>query len=91
MNQELMVVFDAKVERFLEPFAAPSVAFALREFTRAANGEGQVALYPEDYTLFHVGTFNAESGEITAQSPRSIAVAITLVRSEPEGVLNVAS
>lgn len=72
--------YDSKVGAFSEPFFAPSVEFAIREFRRAVNSEGtQVSKYPEDYTLFVVGEFDQETGKFVPQEPTSLGVAITFL------------
>lgn len=80
METHIFTVYDSAAERYLEPFMAPSVAFALREFKSAANSEGhQFAKFPSDYTLFYVGTFDASTGKIEAKEPTSLGVAVTMI------------
>ncbi len=63
MNIEIFAVFDAAAARYIEPFTAPTVDFALRGFKEACNtDEHQFTKFPEDYTLWHIGTFDAELG-----------------------------
>jgi hypothetical protein len=85
MNEETFAVYDAAAARYLTPFFAPTVEFALREFRRAVNKpDHQFNQYPQDYTLFHIGTFNPEDGELIGFPPRAIAVAITLKEPDPQ-------
>lgn len=80
MVNEAFSVFDTAASRFLEPFFAPTVEFAIRSFREAVNSSGhQFNKFPEDYTLFHVGAFDAEKGEFTVVSPRSLGVGITFL------------
>jgi hypothetical protein len=65
MNQEVFSVYDSVAERYLEPFFSPNVGTATRSFSEACRKQDhQFAKYPEDYSLFHIGTFNAETGLI---------------------------
>lgn len=80
MEKHLFTVFDSAAGAYLDPFVAPSVEVALREFRRIVNKpDHQFNLYPEDYTLFHIGMFSVETGKLEPQDPRSLGVAITFV------------
>lgn len=73
-------VWDSAAALFLEPFVAPTVEFALREFKRVVNSEGhQMNQYPSDYTLFYVGKFDQSTGKLEALEPTSLGVAVTLI------------
>lgn len=84
MKCSLFTVFDSAAARFLEPFYAPTVEYALRQFRTTVNQEGhQFNKFPEDYTLFLIGEFDQEQGTITAlDSPQSLGVAITFVEAK---------
>lgn len=80
MNEEMFTVYDSAAARFLPPFSAATIEVALRMFRAMVNREDhQFGKFPEDYTLFHIGTFYGESGEIQAVPPRSLGVAVTFV------------
>jgi hypothetical protein len=85
MNVQLFAVYDAAAMRFIEPFPAPTIEFAIREFRSTVNREGsQIHKYPEDYTLFHIGEFDQETGFLLPlQAPHSLGVAITF-KDEPK-------
>lgn len=73
-------VYDSAAGRYLEPFTAPSIDFALRGFREAVNTEGHhFGKFPSDYTLFHIGEFDPETGQMQGMEPRSLGVAITFV------------
>lgn len=62
---ELCSVFDQAARRYLDPFPAPTLEFAIRGFKEACQTDGhQFAKYPEDYVLYHVGSFDPEQGII---------------------------
>mgnify|MGYP000089878766 CR=1 FL=1 len=78
MNKHLFSVYDSAAGMYLDPFVSPSQEFAIREFRRVVNKPGhQFNEFPEDYTLFYIGEFNPENGEIAANHPLSLGVAIT--------------
>jgi len=73
-------VYDSAARRYLEPFFAETVEVACRMFRSLVNKEGhQFNRFPEDYTLFHIGEYDAELGELTAMTPHSLGVALTYV------------
>ncbi len=78
--KHLFTVYDSAAGGFLDPFVAPSIEFAIREFRTIVNKEGhQFNLYPSDYTLFHIGTFDPENGVLSGTDAISLGVAITLM------------
>lgn len=81
MNVELFTVYDSAARRYLEPFGAETIEVALRMFRQLVNREGHgFAKFPEDYTLFHVGRFDAETGLlIPLATPHSLGVAVTFL------------
>lgn len=76
MNAEIFSVKDAVSARFLEPFNAPTVEYAKRQFTYSVNKTGhQFNEFPEDYTLYHVGTYDQVEGKIVAIDPERVCSA----------------
>lgn len=86
MESLLFTVFDAVSARYLDPFVAPTIEFAIREFRATVNKQGhQFQLYPGDYTLFAIGAFDPETGNLIHKNPVSLGVGITFVeRVGPE-------
>ena len=81
MKTELFCVYDSAAGRFLDPFPAPTVEFAIRQFRQVVNTpDHQFNQFPDDYTLFHVATFDWEKGTVGArEAPTSLGVAITFI------------
>lgn len=80
MKKQIFTVFDSAAGLFLEPFFAPSMEYAIREFRQAVGTEGhQFNRFPEDFTLFHVGEFDPEKGEVLPLKARSCGVAVTFL------------
>ncbi len=85
MKIELFAVLDQAAERFLEIFCAPTIEFAIRGFKEACGKEGhQFQKFPEDFALFHVGTFDCELGAIEPRSAHKIAIAGSFVPEGPQ-------
>lgn len=82
MHLHVLAAYDKKAKAFLTPFFVPTVAVGVRSFTEAANNpQQQVCKFPEDFSLFLLGTFSDEDGHfnLTAQ-PTHVAEAINLKR-----------
>ena len=77
MKVEIMAVYDSAAKRFIEPFPSPTVEIAQRSFGEVSNKPGtDFNKYPTDYTLFHCGTFDQETGAIhPLNTPHSLGLA----------------
>ena len=88
MMMEIFTVLDAVADRYLEPFFAENCDTALRGFREICNKEDhQFFRHAEDYFLYHIGSFNAEIGELIALEPRKLAGAtqmISVTQGPPE-------
>lgn len=95
MTEEIFAIFDSAAGAFLTPWTAQTIEVALRRFRAAlAQEESDFSRFPEDYTLFHVGTFDKESGLISAVAPpHSLGVAVTFMerRTQAEHSVKVES
>lgn len=69
MKTKLFAIYDDKVEAFARPFFEQTTASAIRAFTEVANNP-ETAFYKHgaDYTLFEIGEFDDNTGEITPLS-----------------------
>lgn len=78
MKTELFSVFDAVLGRYNEPFNARTVDRAKAMFAEVCNNpNSDICKYPSEYTLFHIGSFDMETGLPTPQNtPISLGVAI---------------
>lgn len=86
MEMQIFSVYDSKAQAFQKPFFAPTVEFAIRSFRAAVNAPGDdgLTLFPEDFTLYHVGEFDQLSGALLPMDARSLGVAITFKNPEVE-------
>lgn len=56
-------VFDVKVSSFMAPFLAPALGKASRFFEDMLADQGMpFGKHPEDYRLFHLGSFDEDTG-----------------------------
>lgn len=76
---KIFSVFDSKAAFFGQPFADQSIASATRNFSDAVNdGSNPNNLWhkhPEDFSLFHVGEFDNETGELLPMNPKNLITA----------------
>ncbi|AWW06067.1 MAG: nonstructural protein [Microvirus sp.] len=80
MLKDMFTVFDAAAKTFCIPFFSENISTAMRAFQYAANDpQSEISKYPADYTLFHFGTFDHSTCEITTITPAALANALTLV------------
>lgn len=80
MIKKVYSVYDTKVCAFTSPFFASTDGEATR-YVRGAVEDPNTMLYkyPEDYTLFCIGSFDEESGDLAAEAtPRSIITIVVL-------------
>lgn len=78
MKLEIFDIFDSATASYHRPFFMLSKTEAIRAFIDIINDEkSAIHKHPEDFTLFHLGTFNQETAEFTfPPSPTSLGKAI---------------
>lgn len=70
MIKQILCVYDSKAAAFSDPFFAVNVAVALRQFAAACNDPAlDINRFHEDYSLYHVGSFDTDLGEFTLHQP----------------------
>lgn len=79
MVLKVFSVFDAKLASFGRPWYELTEASAIRVFTDAVNDDSnqnnQWFKHPEDFSLFHIGEFNDETGNVEPCLPVSLVTA----------------
>lgn len=70
MNLAVFSIFDAKAEGFMRPFSSININTATRDFGAAVTtDETDVGKNPQDFTLFHIGTFDTLTGMQDIENP----------------------
>jgi hypothetical protein len=65
MIKKIFAIYDSKAETYNNPYFALTTGAAIREFELAVqNNDSMLSKYPEDYTLFEIGTFDDSTAEI---------------------------
>lgn len=66
MIYQVLAVYDGKARAYLPPIYCSNVDVAVRALTDAANTPGhQIERNPLDYTMFHLGVWDDDSGTFT--------------------------
>lgn len=62
-KMKVYVVFDAKVEAYLQPFFARALGEAMRMWEATVNdGKSMMSTHPSDFTLFETGEYDEATG-----------------------------
>lgn len=85
MTQQLYTVYDAKAEAYLQPFATNTHGLAERMFSEMVNTQGhQFNRFPEDYTLYHIGTFDTHTALVEPGAHTPIISGLQAVQASPQ-------
>ena len=80
MNLKIYSIFDTASGMYFRPFFMQSDGQAARAFKDLSTDlEHDVGKHPEDYTLFCLGEWDDNNGEIIAEDPRRLATALEMV------------
>lgn len=82
MLLKVFTVYDCKVEAYLTPFFMKTKGEAIRGYSEVVNDvKTQFNRYPEDYTLFELGTYDDSTAKFVLHStPVSIGKALEFLK-----------
>ena len=88
MKIGIYAVRDNKVNGFMQPMFLLSEGVARRSFTDAINGDknGLFYKYPGDFDLYSLGSFDDQTGELIAETPRNLCNGSALVVADHDMV-----
>lgn len=88
---KIFCVYDSKAETYGTPFFMENKGVALRGFQDVANDSStQICKYPEDFTLFELGSFDPLTAKfVLSSTPTSLGVAIEFKRVSPHVPLEI--
>lgn len=77
-THKIFAVYDSKAEAHLPPFTSLTTAVAIRQFQATVdNLESDFARFPGDYTLFELGEWDQNTGNITMhEAKRNLGTAL---------------
>jgi hypothetical protein len=80
MRLNIYTIFDTASGAYLRPFFMRSDGEALRMFeNESINAESPVGQHPEDYSLFRIGTYDDNKGELHPEDRECLATALEVV------------
>lgn len=83
MRVGIFSIHDSAAAAFLQPFFAGNETVAKRSFSQAINEESEQNSFFkhfQDYSLFSVGYFDDQTGEITPEKPQHLGNGATFKR-----------
>jgi len=85
--KKLYAIKDVKANCFLTPFTSENDATASRALGGIVNDkQSMFGLHPEDYVVYHVGSFDQQSGSVVGEPTPVYAFSCTqLVQVVPGG------
>lgn len=86
MTKKIYSLKDEKAEAFSQPFFMDTDGQALRALDGIVNNpETQVNRYPQDFTLYRLGTYDEKTGRLESrETPKLLASATDFVKHEAE-------
>lgn len=72
----VFAIKDRAIDGYGDPFSQPSTQHALRWFRDQVNSDpagSGIAAHPDDYDLYSVGTYDQDTGQLTAVFPPQLA------------------
>lgn len=78
-------VRDRALDAFMQPIFTPAMGVAIRSFADEVNRpDSPMFSHPEDYDLYHIGTYDDSTGKLTAVDARQVSIGKDVKR--PGGV-----
>lgn len=75
MKMEVIAIKDRALDAYMRPFYAQTIGQAIRMFQdEIKRPDGEMAKHPDDYDLYHLGTWDDQDGTTTQQTPKQIAI-----------------
>jgi hypothetical protein len=75
MKLQTFTIYDSVHQQYFQPHHFENEGLSLRQFADLANEETTIAKNPQDYSLWHIGSFETTTGELTPSEPVCIAKA----------------
>lgn len=82
----VFAIRDSKTEAYLQPFFMEKQAVAIRTLSDCVSDPGHAfGAHPEDYDLFHLGTFSDQDGKFDLlDTPKHIVKLLELKLQEQD-------
>ena len=79
MKLNIYSIYDDTAKAYMQPFFLHNHALAVRAFTDQVNSENNnpLSIHPEQFTLYHVGEFNDQTGNLELREHQSLGKGIS--------------
>jgi len=86
MIYQVTAVRDRAANIFMRPFTVNHLGQAIRAFADELNQKENVTMYqhPDDFDLYHIGTYDDETGKVTPCDPHQIAIGKQLAQTRKQ-------
>lgn len=82
MKRIICSIHDVKAEAYLSPMFFMARGQAIRAFSDAVNGDSDIAKHPEDFTLFVIGEWSEDSGQIKGVVHESLGNGVNFLKGD---------
>lgn len=83
MRLNIYAIYDKAVNAYMRPFFLQADGQAMRAFGDMANDKDHdIGRHPEDFSLFRIGSFDDNSGEIEVIDAQCLGRAHEIARKE---------
>ena len=74
MELSIYSIFDQAAKAFTQPFFMQNDGLAIRAFQGNVNSKepNNISDYPDQFTLYHIGTYNDQTGAIDSIEPKTL-------------------
>lgn len=74
MNLNIYTIKDSKAGTHAQPFFSVNNSTAIRSFNASIKDPSNpLSAYPEDFSLWHLGTYNDITGDLAGNAPEFVA------------------
>lgn len=81
MKLQIYCIYDSKVLDYANPFYLHSEGELRRGFVEVCmNPETKMNKYPNDFSVYHIGEWNSESGIISSHPPALVMTAVEAIK-----------
>lgn len=75
MTTKVCAVRDRAMDQYGQPIFTPTIGTAVRAFQDEINNEqSSMHKHADDYDLYHIGDYEADTGQLIPVQPKMIAV-----------------
>lgn len=80
MNLNIYTIKDAKAGTHAQPFFSVNHTTAIRSFhVSVKDSSNPLSAYPEDFSLWHLGTYNDITGKLVGNDPEFVANSVQTI------------